>query len=341
MNRAMTAMANPIVLHHLANFMASCGYRMSKEIARYGGRPAPTDSGFLISAQMVIETINDCVRSSGDPDFMLMFAQWLDLRAFGPVTLFWEQCPSLLYCDTHGKRFVQTVNAAASYCCEMFEDEAHLFHDVLPSCRDRSDQFLLGERIFAVRLLRMVMGPSWSPLRVEIGFPYPGSHKLLQTFFRCPITFNTDRFAIIVSRTDMERPLGGGNPALLSFLENYLEQKLEALPSRFEFQIERVIADNLEDGRATLDNVARLLGMSSRTLQRRLAASGASFTGVLNLVRRRVALAYLEENPERRITDLGYRLGYSDISTVSRFLTSSFESNGRELRHRLKEKAGA
>jgi len=95
---------------------------------------------------------------------------------------------------------------------------------------------------------------------------------------------------------------------------------------------------NLEDGQATLDNVARLLGMNGRALQRRLATSGSSFTSILKLVRRRVALAYLEENPERRITDLGYRLGYSDISTVSRFLASSFEATGRELRHRLKEK---
>jgi len=149
----------------------------------------------------------------------------VDARGFGETI--WSSTP---------------VNAAVSYHCEMFEDEAHLSHEVLPSCRDRADQFLLGERVFAVRLLRMAMGQSWSPLRVEIGFPYPGNAKLLQAFFRCPIALNTDRFVIIVPRSDMERPLEGSNPALLSFFENYLEQKLGTLPSRLEWQIERVIA---------------------------------------------------------------------------------------------------
>ena len=341
MNHAMSAMADPVALLNLANFMASRGYKMSKELARYAGRPAQADSDFLVSAQMVIETLDECVRSSGDPDFMFAFALWLDLRAFGPVTLLWEQCPDLKHGGIVGDRFIQTVNAAVSNSCELFDDEAHLVHDVIPSCRKRADQFLLGECVFVVRLMRMVMGESWSPLRVEIGFPYLGNPRLLESFFRCPITFNAERFVIIQARSELERPLNGGDPALRLFFENYLERKLATLSLRLEWQIERIIAANLEDGRATLDNVAGLLGMSGRTLQRRLAASGSSFTKMLNSVRRRVALAYLEENPDRRITDLGYRLGYSDISTVSRFLSSSFDAKGRELRQRFKRETGA
>ena len=81
-------------------------------------------------------------------------------------------------------------------------------------------------------------------------------------------------------------------------------------------QVERVIVRLLSRGEAETVKVARELGMSVRTLARRLSQSGTTFTKILEEFRRDMALSYLRDAslPPSQVTFL---LGYSELSAFN------------------------
>ena len=76
------------------------------------------------------------------------------------------------------------------------------------------------------------------------------------------------------------------------------------------------VADALREGEPTLGRVARRLGVSARTLQRRLHECGTSFRGVVDEVRSAEA-ARLRERGER-VGTIAELLGFSEESALRR-----------------------
>lgn len=81
-------------------------------------------------------------------------------------------------------------------------------------------------------------------------------------------------------------------------------------------QVEARIEPLLEGGEASIDRVARDLGLSRQTLYRRLKAEGATFEDILDRVRRRLALKLIRGGAS--VKAAAYRLGFSDPAAFSR-----------------------
>jgi len=81
-------------------------------------------------------------------------------------------------------------------------------------------------------------------------------------------------------------------------------------------QVGRILASDLILP-ATLDDVARKLATSSRSLQRKLLASGFNYSGILNKARSSVAAKYLLDS-STSIAEVGYLAGYSDQAHFTR-----------------------
>ena len=69
--------------------------------------------------------------------------------------------------------------------------------------------------------------------------------------------------------------------------------------------------------RPTLQNVARDLGLSTRTLQRRLAASGRTFQGIVEETRRELARHHLRQ-PGMELNEVAFLLGFADANSFYR-----------------------
>jgi AraC-like DNA-binding protein len=77
------------------------------------------------------------------------------------------------------------------------------------------------------------------------------------------------------------------------------------------------IIELLPNGEASLERVAQRLHLSQRSLQRQLASESYSFRSLLDEVREELAVCYL--NYERlSISEVAYRLGYSEVSAFTR-----------------------
>jgi len=98
-------------------------------------------------------------------------------------------------------------------------------------------------------------------------------------------------------------------PNAAPILGAYLRKQADALP--------RHIAERLGRGEPSQTEIARLMGLSERTLQRRLSAEGTTFNGVLEDARREIALGFLA-NRKLAAYEVSFLLGYSEPATFFR-----------------------
>ncbi|MGU7769178.1 AraC family transcriptional regulator ligand-binding domain-containing protein [Burkholderia sp. MR1-5-21] len=118
---------------------------------------------------------------------------------------------------------------------------------------------------------------------------------------------------------DARRPFVTQNDAMWKVFEPDLRQRLAALSADTGIS-ERVRAALLElipSGLATVDDVARKLAISKRTLQRRLEAEDASFKDVLADVRERLAWHYIDRS-DLPYSQIAFLLGYQDPNSFFR-----------------------
>jgi len=106
---------------------------------------------------------------------------------------------------------------------------------------------------------------------------------------------------------------------LHGILTGYCEEILASREDRspdLRHQVERIIAKLLCRGEAETEEVAHELGMSVRTLARRLGQPGVSFGQILDELRHDLALRYLRD-PNLSLSQIAFLLGYSELSAFS------------------------
>jgi AraC-like DNA-binding protein len=157
-----------------------------------------------------------------------------------------------------------------------------------------------------------------SPLRVELA--RPAMHReLLESHFRCPIHFNSKHNALVLRAGDLTRPFITHNADLLQIIGSRLDAELEDQNASLTLRerVKNILKRLLAGKRPALGDVARQLGLSTRTLQRRLTENGISFLEILEEVRRELAHHYLQQG-SIELSETAYLLGYEDANSFFR-----------------------
>src|SRR5262245_32761286 len=89
------------------------------------------------------------------------------------------------------------------------------------------------------------------------------------------------------------------------------------VPSDFVAKVTRMVVSMLSTGDGNVERVADRLGVSRRTLQRRLRDCGAVFNDIVTNTRLELSSLYLGD-ASLTLTEVAFRLGYSDLSAFSR-----------------------
>jgi len=169
-----------------------------------------------------------------------------------------------------------------------------------------------------VALGRLGTGDPLAPLRVEFSRP-PSSRSAYESHFRCRVDFDADGDALVFAASDLNRPFRTHNGELLAMLAPQLDAELARqraaidTPERVKGMIKRLLAGR----RPELADVARELGVSTRTLQRRLTSEGLSYQQVLEQARRELASHYLLRS-QLDLSETAYLLGYEDANSFFR-----------------------
>jgi AraC-like DNA-binding protein len=157
-----------------------------------------------------------------------------------------------------------------------------------------------------------------SPLRLELTRPV--KHRaLLERHFGCRVRFSADRNALVFRSSDLDRPFVTHNEELVQIIGTQLDGELKAGNSNVNpgQQVKNVLIRSLAGKRPTLQDVAQELGLSIRTLQRRLGAAGFTFQQLVEETRRELARHYLKQRAVE-LPEVAFLLGFEDANSFFR-----------------------
>jgi len=161
-------------------------------------------------------------------------------------------------------------------------------------------------------------GAGWSPEEIHFEHLRAAEVAAHEGILNAPVYFGQAANAILVRREVLKRAMPGARPELLPALEAQLaEQASKARPDNFVGRVVQDIRAGFLGGAADIDSVSARLGMSRATLYRNLAATGLDFSGLMEAVRRDLALIYVPQ-PHIPFTEIASLLGYSELSAFSR-----------------------
>jgi AraC-like DNA-binding protein len=168
------------------------------------------------------------------------------------------------------------------------------------------------------RLVRQLSGSNLFPDHVNVTHHRDRFLAEFNTFFGCDVAFDSRTDEIAFPSANRPMPLASADSFLNALLIAQCEQTYayRLQPAELRVSVENAIVPLLPHGKAQAPAIARKLGMSQRTLARRLASEGLSFTTVLDELRRDLASHYLSEGG-MPITTIAWLLGYQEVSAFT------------------------
>jgi AraC-like DNA-binding protein len=263
------------------------------------------------------ELWRQAVAATGDPALGLHVARYVNYTSFHALGAAVLASGTLREAFSRLVRYGRIVGDAATPRLEAGDDRVRLVLalDGTAPVADEAVDALLALIVRVARLLRDRR--SLSPLRVELTRPDPISPEPFRAFFRAPITFGAGENVLEFAAADVDERLTAANAEVARRIDEVLARYVARLDDRqLLSRVRAAIVERLPDGEPAQATIARAVGVSVRTLQRRLAEEGASYQGILDEARAELARVYLAEGWS--VTEVAFTLGFADASSFSR-----------------------
>jgi AraC-like DNA-binding protein len=185
---------------------------------------------------------------------------------------------------------------------------------------------LPGERVLA---LRFAHAPHGEPREYEARLG-------------CPVTFGAEHNDIVCRKAALDLPVCTADPALSRVLEEHMTHVLAHLPSEEPLvaQARALLGEALKSrDDVSLEQLARSMHLSERTLRRRLEEYGTSYKNLLDELRRELACHYVARTGES-FDETGARLGFADSSAFYRAFKRWTSSTPAAYRANARARAG-
>ncbi|MNZ76738.1 HTH-type transcriptional regulator VirS [compost metagenome] len=229
-------------------------------------------------------------------------------------------------------RAAHILSQAPLYGSEVRAARFEIFLD--PCYPGASPHRLLAGQASILKVWRSLASPELVPCEVRLQQAPPrcavAAHRM-EAFFGCPLVYDAARSGISLELSQAQAPLASADAELArsgdEIVERYLARAdAHAVTPALRDIVVRQIASGLFDQ----ESVAQRLGLSVRTLQRRLAEEGAAFKDLLCEARRRLAERYLLEG-QHSIKEVAYLLGFADLSNFARAFRGWYAMTPREF----------
>ncbi|HKP62805.1 MAG TPA: AraC family transcriptional regulator ligand-binding domain-containing protein [Polyangiales bacterium] len=271
-------------------------------------------------------------------EFGIALARAVTVQTLGVVGYAMQHAPDVRAAFGCLTRFRKLIGDSASPEIDERDDRV-LFHKVEPPRLARLSGLSLSVPLGTLTLLHELIGlPSHASLALEATFqhPPPSDAARFSEELRCPVQFNAPETSLAVQRSVFDRPLRRPDPSLYAYLERHaraLESQLRDTQGIAE-RVRQCLVERLRDGEPEQREIARLLGLHERTLQRRLRAEQTSFAQLLDDVRSELARMYLSD-AQLAVFEVAYLLGFSEPSAFNRAFRRWTGTSPRDYRRGL------
>jgi AraC-like DNA-binding protein len=174
-------------------------------------------------------------------------------------------------------------------------------------------------------LVRELCGQGVTPLEVSFRHRARGDVAEHEAFFGVSVRFSAPNNEIVLPKEALDLLVPKANRTLYVHLIEHIEASWASVSNApaTSHAVRQLFVNNLGQGAPPKSSVARMMGMSARTLLRRLHDEGTTFASILDGVRRDMAVVYLSDEAIP-LAEVASRLGYSEPSPFFRAFSRWF-----------------
>lgn len=258
-------------------------------------------------------------RHPDETELVAAYASAIQTEDLGVLGLAIKTAPTLRSSLQRVERYYRLVTDTAIYRLEDEAESAALIFE--EQTRHHAALELRNECALAAFAsnMRMFVGPGLEIDFISFRHDCRCDPERYQQQFGCPVRFNAARNAIVIHPTMLDLPNRVGDKAVSDFLVDHLETEFKSLaddPSVSNTLL-HLLTPALSNGVPQAASIAREMGMSERTLYRRLAKEGLTFREVLEQAQSALAKDLLRDS-NASIAEIAFLTGFSEQSTFSR-----------------------
>ena len=226
-------------------------------------------------------------------------------------------------------------NAAIGLVRRVDRRRVALTYAILDGNTTGASEITDGALAMLYRSMRELAGPDWFPERVLMSRRRPRSPLPYRRFFGADVRFDAEVSALVFDDAWLSRPVAGADGELHRSLTSCIDAAGSAHGSDWPTTVRFATCSKLLAGDASASRVANHLGVSRRTLSRRLDACGTSFRELSDEVQFNLALHMLR-NTSLPVLAVAESLGYADASGFSRAFHRWNGTSARSLRSAMR-----
>ncbi len=190
-----------------------------------------------------------------------------------------------------------------------------VYDNTVNICHHQTEAILL----LLLSALMLVSSKKAKLLQAQFTHNAPSDTSEHHRLFGCKLVFASDCNQIVFAPSVLKLPVYSANPALLEAVESYAQEQLDKLNRTdcwADKNLEAIEILLKQGNQPTLQEAAYLLSIGQRNLQNKLQQEGVTFRQQLELIRKKLAFSYLEQE-QLSFCDIAFLLGFSEQSAFN------------------------
>lgn len=270
-----------------------------------------------VAAAAVVRLFEAAASATGREDFGILLATRQNLSVLGPLWMTMRSARTVRDAlQVLAEFFVVHTNGALISLQLQDDGGACVGYSLAAGVSPHDRQTIELGLALLCNELRMHVGADWSPRAVQLGHERPASLASHQRCFGRGLSFNQERNALWLDAACLATPLAAASQPSHARLRQLLVGRRDNAQA-VAAKVENTMRELMPFAPCTRDGVARLVNLSQRTLQRRLAEAGTTFQALRDRVRADIALKYLRQS-SLQAAQVAEILGYSEAAAFTR-----------------------
>ena len=254
---------------------------------------------------------------TGCPHFGLLVGQRMNLQSLGLVGMLARNAPDVGMALRSIVTFLHLHARGAVMDLTVDPGLATLSYDAFQPAVEAVDQTGDGAVAMMLNVMRTLSGTDFQPIEARFAHRKPDDVQPFRKFFKAPLRFDAEHYALVFSRDWLDRPVPGNDAEL----ERLLQKQIPVLEAKhgedFREIVRGVLRSALLTDQAGAERIAALFSMHVRTLSRRLEEFGTSFQELVDGGRFEIARQMLEDT-SLEVGQIAEALGYARASAFTR-----------------------
>ncbi len=253
------------------------------------------------------------------PGFAVRVGQQMKIDDYGVLGLSWRTCSWAGEIFARSERYFKLLSNTYVF---QVDKQAEVSYIYLHRDAYRRGVELSNEATFSATVVVLQAMTEVDILPVQVSFEHdPPSHlDSYHEAFKCEVLFNQPHYFIAYKTSDLEIRTAKADASINQFLVERVAEETDGITvssHKISHDVESLIQDALPSGIPSIAQVSKHMGMSSRTLTRRLSEHGMTFRDLIKKTQENVSKNLLKKT-SRSIAEIAYETGFSEQSAFNR-----------------------